>query len=680
MSSHAANQRQHSHQDGGFEFFLEADWHEYFFNLWSHSFRLIVIGLTICSTILYVLYLLQSDADMSAVRLPGYLGEEEAMGKIGASSVHVVPVLVGWSLSLLMLTPLYCADHYPLFVASFAVCFVFSHGIAAHIIQLMAVFDGQTDVGQETPVFRVELACLGDNNGASSSCASGHDAATRWVPMETIVRRGAFHVGNALLGYLGVALFLPYPLVACAINMSIAASNIARAQFLWRRMYGINLLSATWPFHIITLALATGAAYFQRRLVQEQFWLRKSLQQAKDDRIEQLGCEKERLDYERAMAVKKQAARGHVEGASVPPSAQSVSRESNGIDESSKQSSELSKQSTVPASKGRGSDEEETEDDDEDDELEDDDDEEERQQEEAEEDREAVSSCSARSRPSVAYEASLDSAPTTLSQLALPSLASRCASKCAASSVGSDTTCSELDRLTTNRAYSAARGQPTRTPRVSFCLLPQYYTEEGDETVLWLTDVASRAKYRLHVCDGLLCHSDQQLLGHHDPGSSMIFIFVVDVRGDVMVALKSDETLPRVHHSSLVAGAAVSAAGEMCVQSGQLLWLSNWSGHYAPPPSSLAVILDRIACMGVRDVKNVALELIGAPTAHGSNYSTGALSDCGEASCSQHEAGAAPDAAAPAPRSAPVLDAELLRRASNIGMAMWDPASALRTT
>lgn len=63
-----------------------------------------------------------------------------------------------------------------------------------------------------------------------------------------------------------------------------------------------------------------------------------------------------------------------------------------------------------------------------------------------------------------------------------------------------------------------------------------------------------------------------------------------------------------IHHSSMVAGAPVAAAGTMRIRDGQLLSISNESGHYAPPPSSLQSVLARLGAMGVGRLDVVQLD------------------------------------------------------------------------
>jgi hypothetical protein len=73
-------------------------------------------------------------------------------------------------------------------------------------------------------------------------------------------------------------------------------------------------------------------------------------------------------------------------------------------------------------------------------------------------------------------------------------------------------------------------------------------------------------------------------------------IFVISTAG-VIYASPSQEGV--LHHSSLLAGAAVRAAGEIRVISGQLQGLTPLSGHYKPGNDHLAYALGQFASRGV---------------------------------------------------------------------------------
>ena len=81
----------------------------------------------------------------------------------------------------------------------------------------------------------------------------------------------------------------------------------------------------------------------------------------------------------------------------------------------------------------------------------------------------------------------------------------------------------------------------------------------------------------------------------------------------------------RFHHSSMVAGAPVAAAGQMVVHKGRLLKVSNESGHFAPPPSCLTPLLARMSEMGVASLHAVRIEPVLTPITQSSPPLTGEL-------------------------------------------------------
>lgn len=71
-------------------------------------------------------------------------------------------------------------------------------------------------------------------------------------------------------------------------------------------------------------------------------------------------------------------------------------------------------------------------------------------------------------------------------------------------------------------------------------------------------------------------------------------IYVMDEEGRFFVSLKAAPH--RFHHSSLLAGRPVAAAGEMIVFNGVIFGLNNRSGHYRPPP----IVLERVVSVLTR--------------------------------------------------------------------------------
>jgi hypothetical protein len=73
-------------------------------------------------------------------------------------------------------------------------------------------------------------------------------------------------------------------------------------------------------------------------------------------------------------------------------------------------------------------------------------------------------------------------------------------------------------------------------------------------------------------------------------------IYVMSPSGDLHV---DSHVLGNRHHSSLLAGAATACAGEIQVEAGVLVWLSNKSGHYKPKVRHILQVLHLLQKRGV---------------------------------------------------------------------------------
>lgn len=73
-------------------------------------------------------------------------------------------------------------------------------------------------------------------------------------------------------------------------------------------------------------------------------------------------------------------------------------------------------------------------------------------------------------------------------------------------------------------------------------------------------------------------------------------IYVVSAEGNLHV---SSHSAGLRHHSSLLAGAPVACAGEIKVENGRIVMLTNKSGHYAPAPFYLAQVIRHFAQQGI---------------------------------------------------------------------------------
>ena len=145
---------------------------------------------------------------------------------------------------------------------------------------------------------------------------------------------------------------------------------------------------------------------------------------------------------------------------------------------------------------------------------------------------------------------------------------------------------------------------PLYTPRFPTTpLLERYLGEEessGDDRVesVRYFDNASRERYRVLARDGRLVDRQGRPLepgvgaGAGDEG-----IYVMDAAGNLYATFSQERG--RVHHSSLLAGAPVAAAGTLAIEQGRLKKMSNYSGHYRPGAKTLEALRARLRQMGI---------------------------------------------------------------------------------
>ncbi len=130
------------------------------------------------------------------------------------------------------------------------------------------------------------------------------------------------------------------------------------------------------------------------------------------------------------------------------------------------------------------------------------------------------------------------------------------------------------------------------------------------DSVKYFNDTTREAR-RVVIREGRLYKSDGTLLDTrqartHDGESSAIY--VVDGRGNIYASL--EQKSGKIHHSSLLAGQPVAAAGEMKVIDGQLISVNNQSGHYRPPSETMDRLQDYLQREGV-DTSNVRVGRTG---------------------------------------------------------------------
>jgi hypothetical protein len=100
--------------------------------------------------------------------------------------------------------------------------------------------------------------------------------------------------------------------------------------------------------------------------------------------------------------------------------------------------------------------------------------------------------------------------------------------------------------------------------------------------------------------DGVLFDTSAATSLH--PGGSGRAIFVMDNQGNLYASI--DHSRGAFHHSSFLAGGPVAGAGEIVVENGKVILITDRSGHYQPPPQYLQQVLDQLRSQGV-DVSSI---------------------------------------------------------------------------
>jgi hypothetical protein len=149
-------------------------------------------------------------------------------------------------------------------------------------------------------------------------------------------------------------------------------------------------------------------------------------------------------------------------------------------------------------------------------------------------------------------------------------------------------------------------------------MLPRYVGENVPGNKIWFGGLvryltrAERASYLINFRDGLIYTADDVLLDTRDAlslHSEGRAIFVMTATGAFYVS--KYQMVGEFHHSSLVAGEPVAAAGELEVVRGTLIALSDRSGHYLPSQEYTRQAIDRLERNHISMV-TVTLDLIGA--------------------------------------------------------------------
>lgn len=137
---------------------------------------------------------------------------------------------------------------------------------------------------------------------------------------------------------------------------------------------------------------------------------------------------------------------------------------------------------------------------------------------------------------------------------------------------------------------------PPVVVRYETSILDKAYQSENDQNnpdrwndpfvCEYLEDDDARRNYEIGVKDGVLIHLGGPNAGkvldtsdgatHWGGGGAAIFVMSED--GTIYVSKKHEPMV--FHHSSFLAGGSVASAGELVVENGKLVEMSNKSGHY----------------------------------------------------------------------------------------------------
>ena len=139
---------------------------------------------------------------------------------------------------------------------------------------------------------------------------------------------------------------------------------------------------------------------------------------------------------------------------------------------------------------------------------------------------------------------------------------------------------------------------PLEKPYATTPLLPEY----KNEPVTYITNPTDRENYRLRFgSDGLIYDASgnkfdttnaMRVDEHGVKAYLKLAMFVMDAQGDFYVS--NFQEVRVFHHSSLVAGGEVAAAGEIEVINGKLESINDRSGHYRGTPEFSKQALDRL--------------------------------------------------------------------------------------
>ncbi len=130
----------------------------------------------------------------------------------------------------------------------------------------------------------------------------------------------------------------------------------------------------------------------------------------------------------------------------------------------------------------------------------------------------------------------------------------------------------------------------------------EYFLRQPSSSI-YLTNDDERASYKIRLIDGKFIKScsghyydTSTEVAHESPSAIGRAIFVVSLKGEIYSGTKIRNVM---QHGSFLAGGPVAFAGTWRIINGDLVEISNYSGHYRTSLKQISVFLNRLASLGV---------------------------------------------------------------------------------
>ena len=148
-------------------------------------------------------------------------------------------------------------------------------------------------------------------------------------------------------------------------------------------------------------------------------------------------------------------------------------------------------------------------------------------------------------------------------------------------------------------------GESSGQPAAPFRGNVRYYGRFGREFSPRISELQIQDGVVLDTTTGRRADTADGVTAHSGDG---IGIFVMDQNGRIYSS--TEHTVGEFHHSSFLAGQPVAAAGEVRIENGRIVEITDGSGHYRPAPEFTAQFLRRLQDDGV-DLSTVQFTSMG---------------------------------------------------------------------